>query len=401
MYKLKESVALSSYNSSVDIKQVEYSVVISVKKLFRKLMPDFPQDIIDTILQVALEADPYPLKELWQKMNVSENVFSLLTALVTNNYGIVDESLYNLSQNIIPLQYKYIFDTLYTISKGDVSKEFAPFFENSLNLRGLSLLIKIIIAAAKKDPELVKEILYNFDTSLPSVANSLGINVHPQSFIELKNDLLVFYQIIRGDVLKIEDLVIKHIPEEDPSIVNTLHLASTKNMKCFDKIIDCLGLSIQKNKILEFFSIITSEYSRLSVIGQRLGIYEDHTELLRALITFIVTTSNFFIKTKPKLESVSQVDFKEQIKYEEEIIKFKEVLEKWLDWMIEIGAIKIKSVKEKLNTQNIELLTKRARDEVDDSIHQDKIKDAQQLTSNIEKFKTNVIKKVSSNQNIF
>ena len=395
-------IAINLYNnSSVDIKQVEYSVVISVKKLFRKLMPDFPQDIIDTILQVALEADPYPLKELWQKMNVSENVFSLLTALVTNNYGIVDESLYNLSQNIIPLQYKYIFDTLYTISKGDVSKEFAPFFENSLNLRGLSLLIKIIIAAAKKDPELVKEILYNFDTSLPSVANSLGINVHPQSFIELKNDLLVFYQIIRGDVLKIEDLVIKHIPEEDPSIVNTLHLASTKNMKCFDKIIDCLGLSIQKNKILEFFSIITSEYSRLSVIGQRLGIYEDHTELLRALITFIVTTSNFFIKTKPKLESVSQVDFKEQIKYEEEIIKFKEVLEKWLDWMIEIGAIKIKSVKEKLNTQNIELLTKRARDEVDDSIHQDKIKDAQQLTSNIEKFKTNVIKKVSSNQNIF
>ena len=397
-------IAINSYdNSSVDIKQVEYSVILSVKKLFRKLLPDFPQDVIDTILQVALEADPYPLKKLWKKMNVSENVFDLLTALITNNYGTVDESFYNLSQKLIDFSDEIdIFIGLYTICKGDFSQNLKFYnIQKSLNLGEFSIAIQIIIAAAKKDPELIKEFLYNFDTSLYSIALSLRINVNPQNLLELKNDLHVFYQIIRGDVLKIEDLVIKHIPEVDPSIVNTLHLASTKNMKCFDKIIDCLGLSVQKNKILEFFSIITSEYCRLSAIGQILEIYEDHTELLLSLITFIVTTSNFFIKIKSKFESLDSVDFNERIKYKEEKIKLKEALEKCLDLMIEIGAIKIKSVKEKLILQNTELLMKRENDEVDDSIYQDNIKDAQQLTSSTEKFKMNVINKVSSNQNTF
>ena len=58
-------IAMNTYNrNSIDIKKVESTVVLSVKKLFRKLLPDFPLEIVDSVLQVALEADPSPLKDV-------------------------------------------------------------------------------------------------------------------------------------------------------------------------------------------------------------------------------------------------------------------------------------------------------------------------------------------------
>ena len=380
-------IAINSYNnSSVDIKQVEYSVILSVKKLFRKLMPDFPQDIIDPILQVALEADPNPLKKLWEKMNVSENVFDLLTALITNNYSKVDDSLYKLSLEIVPSQYTNLFMLLYAITKGDFRISFDILAE-SFGLNGLSSLIKIVMAAAKKDPELIKEALYNFDDSLESIGKIFGVDVNIENAIELKNHLLVIHQMIWGDDFKIKELVAKFIPDIDPSQINTLHLALTKNRKCFEKIVDTLGLNIQKSKIIEFYSIIVNEYSSLSAIGQQLGIYEDRIDVLRSLIVFIITTSNFFIKIKSSLNALE--DFREMIKYEEELSEFKKNINQCFDVMIEAGVIRVKNLKETLN--NSEFFTK----SIYDDIYKNTLNDS--INSYVENIKERINQKVRIN----
>ena len=113
-------IAMNTYNrNSIDIKKVESTVVLSVKKLFRKLLPGFPLDTVDSILQVALEADPAPLKNIWIRMNFPVDVFDLWSAVVTENYNQIEDSIYKLSLKIIPYDCNDLLKWLLKIVNGD------------------------------------------------------------------------------------------------------------------------------------------------------------------------------------------------------------------------------------------------------------------------------------------
>ena len=128
-------IAMNTYNrNSIDIKKVESTVVLSVKKLFRKLLPDFPLEIVDSVLQVALEADPSPLKDVWIKMNFPEDVFDLWSAVVTSNYSQIEKSIYQLSSKIIPLEYKELLMSLLEIVNGNY-KEGLTFLAEALGFK--------------------------------------------------------------------------------------------------------------------------------------------------------------------------------------------------------------------------------------------------------------------------
>ena len=217
-----------------------------------------------------------------------------------------------------------------------------------LDSNNYNFLIEIIIAAAKKDPELIRQELNNLDKSLMSVSEILGLNIDICKFTDLKNHLLVIHQLIQGDDIKMEELVIKFIPDLDPAVAKTLYLASNKNIRSFEKIFYSLGLSVQKREILELFKIIINRNSDLSMLSKRIGVYDEDIEVLHALFIIIISTSKFFIKIKPKFDEISGLSQSminhHKIQYEQELIRIKEDIEKSLSMMIEKGSIDVKYI---------------------------------------------------------
>ena len=266
-------------------------------------------------------------------------------------------------------------------------------------------MIEIIIAAAKKDPELIRQALNNLDKALMSVNEILGFNYDIENFIQLKNHLLVIHQMIQGDDIKIEELVIKYIPDLNPAIAKTLHLASNKNIRSFEKILDSLGLSVQKREILELFKIIISGHSDLSMLSKRVGVYDEDIEVFRSLFNFIVTTSKFFIKTKPKFDEIrglSQSSINQhKIQYEQELIRVKEDIEKSLSMMIEKGSINVKYISAKSSIFNSGSNIMDVANDFVNGANINKIEansiNAKLTVREIERFEAEVIKKVSLN----
>ena len=63
-------IALDSYNpDAIGINTVEGKIVLAIKKLFRKVFPVFPPDLIDIVFQLISEGDPLPLADLINKNN--------------------------------------------------------------------------------------------------------------------------------------------------------------------------------------------------------------------------------------------------------------------------------------------------------------------------------------------
>lgn len=137
-----------------------------------------------------------------------------------------------------------------------------------MDLNKYSFLLELILAGAKKDPGLIRQALDNLDKALMAVSDIIGLQVSNDKFVELKNHLLVIHQMIQGDNIRIDELVVKFIPDLDPAIAQTLHFASRKNIRCFEKILDSLELSVQKQEILELFTIIISGDSKLEMISK-------------------------------------------------------------------------------------------------------------------------------------
>ena len=266
-----------------------------------------------------------------------------------------------------------------------------------------SFLIEIIIAAAKKDPELIRQALNNLDKALISVSEILGLNIDTENFVQLKNHLLVIHQITQGDDINIEELVVKFIPDLDPAIAKTLHSASNKNIRSFEKVLDRLGLNVQKREILEFFKVISNWHSDLMMLSKRVGVYEEDTEIFRSLFIFIVTTSKFYIKTKPKFDEIRGLSQscinQHKIQFEQELIQIKEDIEKSLSIMIEKGSINVKYISVDSSNLNSESYIMDVANDFINRANINKIEansiNAKLTALEIERFESELIKKVS------
>lgn len=79
-------------------------------------------------------------------------------------------------------------------------------------------------------------------------------------------------------------------------------------MEYFSKVIDALGLSIQKKGIVEYFKIIANGDTNLLDLGiwKRIGVDKENVEVLKALFGFTIISSKFFIYSRAKFEQIKK-----------------------------------------------------------------------------------------------
>lgn len=113
-------IALDSYNpDSVGINKAQGTIILSLKKLFRKAFPTFPLETLDGLLQVVSEGDPRPLESILDKLNIPMPLFRMCIGYVMNKETLIHKSIKNLAKETLPKHYLNFFDSLYKIYKGD------------------------------------------------------------------------------------------------------------------------------------------------------------------------------------------------------------------------------------------------------------------------------------------
>ena len=401
-------IVLNSYNpSAIGINQVDSSVILSVKKIFSKMLPQFPHDILDIILQIVLEADPRPLGAMWKKMGMSSNFCDILIGIVTKNKSATQDSLFKFASEIIPKGYKEVFLVLHYIIKGDITKNY-DFLANCLNVKH-SFLIKMIIAIYKIEEQLTRQVLGELDKNLMSLDPKLKDVIDMDSMTQFKNHLRVFHQLLNGDEIDLVKLIKRSIPEFDSKVIRTLKASSDGNMEHFAKIIDGLGLSMHKNCILEFFKLITSGDTNLIEIGKRIEVDKENIDVLKSLFKFVIVSSKFFIYIKPKFDQIKlqnnivasdSILDEHKIRYREAVDFAKKKLAKWLQVFIKRNTIKVKSFGFKGVFSNIKSFAKDAITDLGgygtvEDILKAKSINAQLSDADIDKFETNTVNSVS------
>ena len=220
-------IVLNSYNpSALGINEVDSSVILSVKKLFSKMLPQFPHDILDIILQISLEADPRPLGNMGKKMNIPSSFCDLLIGMATNNKTTIQESLFKFTSDILPKVYKDMFLSMNYIIRGDLNKNI-DIFSKWLGIQH-SFLLKMIIAIIKKDDQFIRQSINNLDKNLMSLSPDVRGDVDPENMTNLKNHLRVFHRLLNGADIDIVKIVKRSVPDFNPSFVITLRQASIK-----------------------------------------------------------------------------------------------------------------------------------------------------------------------------
>ena len=216
-----------------------------------------------------------------------------------------------------------------------------------------------MIAIYKKDPDLTRKVLNELDNYLfeeltkeeekdefNHIVENSQINIDKESLAKIKTNFLVFNQFINGDKIDIEEIAKKCIPSLNSTLVRMLQEASRQDIDSLENVAECLGFIIQKHEIVEYFDAIINGDTDLAKIGKRIGVYDENIKVFKSLFMFVISTSKLFIKIKPKFEQTKDLlnSNEYQIRYEQELIKIKEDLEKWLDVFIDKGCIGIRGI---------------------------------------------------------
>lgn len=192
-------LALNSYNPSLPgINEVDSSVILSVKKLFSKLLPQFPHDALDNLLQIILEVDPRHLGSMWNKMQFEKSFYSLIVGVASNDKVKIQDSLFTLIDKIMPNEYKQLFTSLHYLTKGDLSINF-QYLSEKLGLKH-DFLLKMIIAIYLKEDHSTRYVLSELDKNLSDVFTQVKGTNNPK-FTQLKNHIRVFHQMLNGSEL--------------------------------------------------------------------------------------------------------------------------------------------------------------------------------------------------------
>ena len=353
-------IVFNSYDPSLSgINEVDSSVILTVKKLFSKLVPEFPLDAIDIILQIILEADPRPLGGLWRKLKIPTNFFEILLDLSLNNNAAKDSLCKFAIENVLH-EYKDLFLSLYSIIKGDLTADFS-YLAKTLNVK-YGFLIKMMIAMYKNEEELTRQVLNELDVNIKILSSDLNIKINSEYILQFKNNFRVIHQILNGSEIGITKLVERSISNFNPASFNSLKLAVSGDMLQFSKIVDIVGLNLQRKGILEFISIIKNNETDLIEISKRIGISKENVDVVNCLFKFIKITSKVYINLIPKVDKLND---KMNSIFDEDIIRLKEAitiakveLDYLIYFFIKKGIIKVKTINKHKTLHQVKLFSK-------------------------------------------
>ena len=335
-------IALDKYNpDSVGINQAQGTIILSLKKLFRKSFPQFPLETIDGLLQVVSEGDPRPLESILEKLDIPSPLFQMSIGFVMNNDELIQKSVKALAGHIFPKHYKDMFDSWYSIFKGNPKAGLFDLTEK-VNVPH-EFLIQFIVAVSKQDNSLIRYVLSTSVDQIFDAVRNEGVIIKSENSKKLKDYLLAIYTLSRGSEFDIVSLVKEGVQKIDPYLANIFYKASKGSIRKFDRVIDSLGLMPQKKTILEFCHLLFERECNLLEIGGRLGVYPENVEALEAIIRFIVTVSKYYIKVKPKFDELSSINkgkrHDERTQMTESIVEISANLKKYLYILYHNGVI--------------------------------------------------------------
>ena len=300
-------ISLDTYNpDSVGVNQAQGTIILSLKKLFRKSFPQFPIEMLDGLLQIVSEGDPRPLESILKKLDIPSPLFQMSIGFVMNNDELIQKSIKALTGHIFPQHYKDMFDSWYTIFKGNPKAGLFDLAEK-VNVPH-EFLIQFIVAVSKQDNSLIRYVLSTSVDQIFDAVREQGVNIPEDNAKMLKNYLLAIYTLSRGSEFNIVRLVKENIPKIDPYLANIFYRVSKGSIKKFDRVIDSLGLMPQKKAITEFCHLLFEKECNPVEIGGRLGVHNANAEVLEAIIKFVVTASKYYIKVRPKLEKLKTIN---------------------------------------------------------------------------------------------
>ncbi len=128
-------IALDSYNpDAIGINTVEGKIVLAIKKLFRKVFPVFPPDLIDIIFQLVSEGDPLPLAALLKKHNALAKakdkelpepkvaLISLAGEYLHQRGAMLEQASNALVKEVLPKEESGLYWRLYSLLRGKFNK---------------------------------------------------------------------------------------------------------------------------------------------------------------------------------------------------------------------------------------------------------------------------------------
>lgn len=302
-------IALDKYNpDSFGINQAQGTIILSLKKLFRKAFPQFPLETLDGLLQIVSEGDPRPLESIVEKLNIPSAVFKMSIGFVMTEEKIIQESVQQLSNDVFPNFYKDFFDSLYSIFKGNPRTGLDAITYN-LNIP-YEFLIQFIVAISKQDKSLVRHALNVSVDQIFTQTSKQGIYLEKENMKVLKNYLLSIYTLSKGSDFDIVKLVKENVPKIDPYVANVFYKASQGDIAKFDRVLDSLGIISQKKAVLEFCNCLFERDTEMIEIASRLGVHPENADIFHAVLKLVVTTSKYFISIRPKLLELGEFSSK-------------------------------------------------------------------------------------------
>ena len=151
---------------------------------------------------------------------------------------------------------------------------------------------------------------------------------------------------MKGSEIDIVNLIQNSLPKLNPQPVKILYNASKGDLTFLEIIIEKLGLLANKDIIIEFLSLLTGQSTKANALADKIGVYEEDHETFEALLSFIVTTTKYFLQVKPKIlsqiEGVKQFIKENEIDFREFIDPIRHSLESCIIKLIISGAIDIR-----------------------------------------------------------
>ena len=162
-------IAFNEYNpDSQGINQVSSTIILSIKKLISKVFPQFPNDTIDGILQVVLEADPRPIEAMAKSLQIPQSLFKIITGIALEDEKLITSSIENLTKELLPPHFVSLFNAIYCIWKGD-PREALDSLATYINIKEVKIL-EMIVSAFKNDIDFARNSISEFAPLLDILA---------------------------------------------------------------------------------------------------------------------------------------------------------------------------------------------------------------------------------------
>ena len=292
-------IALDTYNpDAIGINSVEGKIVLAIKKLFRKVFPVFPPDLIDTVFQLISEGDPLPMADLIQKNNnASKDLPDARIALIKlvgyylhNKKTMIEEHGAKVVEELMPKREESaLYSRLFALMRGNFNKVEPKKKIDQLSQDldfPLNGVLEFLISFEKKDKVLSRIAIENI---MDELFNKMDCPANKQQMLEQsKKNILALFSLIHGRSVsgKIMNQML-HVYKYNRDRLLAMVSFVQGESAGVAVVCDVLNISSAKGIITEIYQIIHQQTTFLTEITNNVGLLPKQYEIVKAIIDFL------------------------------------------------------------------------------------------------------------------